>query len=180
MPTVSSMFVKNERKLRELISDWCDYYVTHPNKNVIYYYDETALQGAYASDTETFADIVIAELNKHNWNVEDVFTGKPMRHSLKHQYINDALTGRKYLFPTFNKSNNEFLLPALEQTGVRVGRNGFEKDKSGEKLPETDEDPLELRTDGTDAWDTLFIGCNFFRITNFSTINLGTVFLGKQ
>ncbi len=177
MRTLKSLFVKNERKLRELISDWCDYYEHHPLKQVIYYYDETALQGAYASDNETFADIVIEELRKRNWNVTEKFIGKPMRHALKHQYINDALTGKKYLFPTFNRNNNEFLLPSMEQTGIKVGRNGFEKDKSGEKLPETEEDPRELRTDGTDAWDTLFIGCNFYPFDSLNVVSLSNVFL---
>ena len=31
------------------------------------------------------------------------------------------------------------------------------KDKSGEKKPETEEDPLQTRTDGSDAFDTLCI-----------------------
>ncbi|WP_157798508.1 hypothetical protein [Prevotella intermedia] len=35
------------------------------------------------------------------------------------------------------------------------GRNGFRKDKSGEKLAESEEDLLEHRTDGSDAFDTL-------------------------
>ena len=177
MRTLSSQFVKNDRKLRELINDWCDYYERHPIQQVIFYYDETALQGAYASDNETFADIVIDELRKRRWFVEAIYTGKPLRHSLKHQYINDALTGKKYLFPTFNRNNNEFLLPSLEQAGIKIGRNGFEKDKSGEKLSETDEDPLELRTDGTDAWDNLFIGCNFFRVDVLNTVDMKNTFL---
>ena len=175
--TIKSMFVKNQRKLRDLIREWCDYYILHPTKQVIYYYDETALQGAYASDTETFADIVIDELRRRRWTVREVFIGKPMRHSLKHQYINDAMTGVKYLFPTFNRSNNESLLPAMEATDIKVGRNGFEKNKSGEKLPETDEDPLELRTDGTDAWDTLFIGCNFFPKAINTKISFANVYM---
>lgn len=178
MRTVKSLFVKNTRKLRELISDFNDYYEGHPKKQVVYYYDEQALQGAYASDTETFADIVIAELRKRGWIVEAKYIGKQMRHNLKHQYINDAFTGQKYLFPTFNRSNNEFLLPSMEQTGIKIGRNGFEKDKSGEKLPETEEDPLELRTDGTDAWDTLFIGCNFFPVKYLNSVSFSNVFLG--
>lgn len=33
------------------------------------------------------------------------------------------------------------------------------KDKSGEKLAENEEDLLEHRTDGTDAFDTPYIGC---------------------
>lgn len=35
----------------------------------------------------------------------------------------------------------------------------FRKDKSGEKLAESEEDLLEHRTDGSDAFDTLYIGC---------------------
>ena len=178
MRTLKSMFVKNQNKLRELVKQWCDYYEPHPVKEVIYYYDETALQGSYASTSETFADIVMAELRKRHWHVEAAYIGKPMRHSLKHQYINDALTGVKYLFPTFNRNNNEFLLPSMETTDIKIGRNGFEKDKSGEKLPETEEDPLELRTDGTDAWDTLFVGCNFFPKTISAFRRTGNIILG--
>jgi hypothetical protein len=50
----------------------------------------------------------------------------------------------------------------MEQTGTRNGPEGFKKDKTGEKLAETEEDRLEYRTDGTDARDTLFIGMNRF------------------
>ena len=32
-----------------------------------------------------------------------------------------------------------------------------QKDKSGEKAPETEEDQLQARTDGSDAFDTLCI-----------------------
>ena len=36
------------------------------------------------------------------------------------------------------------------------------KDKGGEKLDETEENLLEHRTDGTDAFDTLYIGTEKF------------------
>ena len=49
-----------------------------------------------------------------------------------------------------------------EAAGVTRGRNGFHKDKGGEKLAESEEDLLEHRTDGTDAFDTLYIGCEKF------------------
>ena len=52
------------------------------------------------------------------------------------------------------------------------GRLGFRKNKSDEKRsalplcyaknPETEEDLLEHRTDGTDAFDTLYIGAEKF------------------
>jgi hypothetical protein len=61
----------------------------------------------------------------------------------------------------------------MEQTGVKVGPLGFQKEKSGEKLAENEEDKLEFRTDGSDAWDTLFIGMNRFPVidggSGFST-----------
>ena len=46
------------------------------------------------------------------------------------------------------------------------GRNGFRKDKGGEKLDETEENLLEHRTDGTDAFDTLYIRAEKFPINN--------------
>ncbi len=163
MKTLSSMYVKFEKKIRALCKKWCQYYRFIVNKEVIYYYNETALEKGYADEeSESFADIVYNVLTNHGWTVQLVFLGKTWSHKLKHQYIDDALTGKKYLFPKFNRQNNEDLLTAMEMTGIKYGRNGFEKDKSGEKLGETEDDPLELRTDGTDAWDDLFIGLNFF------------------
>lgn len=58
--------------------------------------------------------------------------------------------------------HNEDLILAVQSAGVSRGRNGFHKDKSGEKLAESEEDLLEHRTDGTDAFDTLYIGAEKF------------------
>ena len=46
-----------------------------------------------------------------------------------------------------------FLTLCLVAIGVTA------QDKGGEKLAESEEDLLEHRTDGTDAFDTLYIGC---------------------
>ena len=40
---------------------------------------------------------------------------------------------------------------------------GFRKNKSTEKNPESEEDLLEYRTDGTDAFDTLILGARSSR-----------------
>ncbi|NQU50954.1 MAG: hypothetical protein HQ522_00270, partial [Bacteroidetes bacterium] len=46
----------------------------------------------------------------------------------------------------------------------------------GEKLAETEEDLLQHRTDGTDAFDTLFIGMNFYSYeTSSRGIGMGVV-----
>ncbi len=69
--------------------------------------------------------------------------------------------------PFFNRSNNEDLILAIQSAGVSRGRNGFflryatkalhdnRKDKSGEKLAESEEYLLEHRTDGIDAFSPI-------------------------
>jgi hypothetical protein len=82
------------------------------------------------------------------------------------------------LFPMFNRHNNQFLIPAIELAGIKIGYKGFEKNKAGEKLAESEDDPLELRTDGTDAWDDLYRGLQYFPQDNsIYNISLATTML---
>lgn len=168
--TLSSMFVKNDRKLRELCQDWCRYYEPHKakNRNVTYFYDATAKHRGYAiADQQDFKDVVIEVLSKNGWQVNAVDMGRPMSHELKHKDINEALAGVGYPFPMFNKENNEALIVAMENTEIKSGYDGFKKDKSHEKAAESElgdgYGPAEFRTDGTDAWDSLFIGVKYFQ-----------------
>ena len=102
------------------------------------------------------------EFERHGWQVEDVYLGNPMRHDEKYLLINQGFAGKQRLMPFFNRQNNDDLILAVQSAGVTRGRNGFRKDKGGEKLAETEEDLLQHRTDGTDAFDTLYIGCEKF------------------
>ena len=77
----------------------------------------------------------------------------------------------------FNVLNNEYLKIAMEQTGVRQGKNGFEKDKTPESTEDTADNPDELKTHVTDAWDTLFIGVNFF-YSEPTNLSGGILFIG--
>ena len=164
--TLSSLFVKNERKLEQLMQDWCKYYAPHRKKNphVTYFYDATAKFRAYASEEQRdFKDIVIAALQRQGWEVTPVDMGTPMEHQAKFHDINEGLSENGRLSIRFNEENNQDLIVALEHATIKVGYQGFKKDKGGEKLPETETDPLELRTDGTDAWDVLYLGCLYYR-----------------
>lgn len=162
MLVLKSFYVKYERKIKELVQDFCNYYRYHRTKRVIYYYDNTAIGTNYAVGNDDFASVINDEFERLGWSVDKMHLGNPVPHTDKHRMIHLALKGQKYLFPMFNRSNNEALLLALENTGVKIGAHGFQKDKSGEKLSESEEDLLEHRTDGTDAFDTLFIGmCKF-------------------
>jgi len=176
---LKSFYVKYERKLREVVDDFCNYYRHHRTKDVVYYFDNTALGSNYAVNDEDFASVICSQFTKNRWTVHRVHIGNPLRHSEKYLIIDQALKGQKYLYPQINSSNNEALILALQQTGVKIGPRGWQKDKSGEKLAETEEDLLQFRTDGTDAFDTLFLGLVLYPQVIFSA-GIGTGMLGKK
>lgn len=167
---LKSFFVKYERKLREVVQDFCRYYRHQRTKTVIYYYDNTALGSNYAVNDEDFKTVIADEFTKQGWKCKAVHIGNPMRHMEKWLLISEGFTGKSGLIPLVNSNNNEELLLAMEQTGIYKGSKGFTKDKRGEKLAETEEDKLEYRTDGTDAFDTLYIGCTKFPQADYSVM----------
>ena len=148
---------------------------------------------------QDFHWVVVHEFERHGWSVQDVYLGNPMRHDEKYLLINqgffrqatlDALLQpsnvvqmrtKSNLFelcrvqPTFVKQNNDDLILAIQSAGVERGRNGFRKNKSTEKNPESEENLLEHRTDGTDAFDTLYIGCEKFPQHDFYGVGVGGV-----
>lgn len=152
---LKSFYVKYERKLNELIDDFCKYYQFHRNRRVIFYFDQTAKQGAYAVNNETFVTVISNAFKTHGWFVTEIDIGPAMNHMLKHLLINRMFAGKAKLMPMINRENNEDLLISIQTAGVYNGG----KDKRGEKLKETEENKLEARTDGSDAFDTLCIGC---------------------
>ena len=172
---LKSFYVKFERKLPALIDDFCQYYAFHQNKTVIFYYDTTALGSNYAVNEQDFRWVIIHEFERHGWTVIDVYLGNPMRHDEKYLLINQAFAGKQRLMPFFNRQNNDDLILAVQAAGVSRGRNGFHKNKAGEKLAETEEDLLEHRTDGTDAFDTLYIGAEKFPQTETSFVSVSGV-----
>ena len=164
---IKSFYVKNERKLRELVDDFSRYYAPKRavNRDVVYFYDATAKQGAsYALTDERFYQAVIKELERNGWNVTAIDMGVPEKHEVKHRIINNALAGIEYPAIRINQLNNPDLIIAMQLCEVSIGYQGFRKDKSQEKKPETEENlPLQQRTDFTDAFDSLYLGCKFWR-----------------
>lgn len=152
---LKSFYVKYERKLNELIDDFCKYYRYHRNRRVIFYFDNTAKQGAYAVNDETFRSVIVNAFRSHGWFVTEVDIGPAMNQLVKYLLINRMFARKAKLVPMINRENNEDLLISIQTAGVYNGG----KDKRGEKLGETEENRLENRTDGSDAFDTLCIGC---------------------
>ena len=102
---LKSFFVKYERKLRELVDDFCHYYRAHLSKEVVFYYDSTALGSNYAVSNDDFASVIVEQFHKHGWIVTTTFIGKPMKHSEKYSIINDGFRGAKHLLHMLNKEN---------------------------------------------------------------------------
>ena len=71
----------------------------------------------------------------------------------------------------FGVSRKDLIL-AIQSAGVSRGRNGFRKDKSGEKLAESEEYLLEHRTD---AFDTLYISYKKFPVHDIVSVPVSDV-----
>lgn len=156
---LKSFYTKFERKISELIADFCDYYATHQDKTVVFYYDTTAVGSNYAVNDQDIQWVVTHEFAARGWNVIPMYLGKPMKHHEKYFLINNGFAGKQRFTPMFNRQNNDDLILAIQSAEVYRGSQGFKKNKNGEKLAESEENLLEHRTDGTDAFDTLYIGC---------------------
>ena len=175
---LNSMFVKNGGMIQDLIRDFDRYYTPFKkkNKNINYYYSHTAKFKLHGISMDDIKDTVIKELRKYGWNVNAVDIGQAPSHMQKYKDINEAFAGFGYPAIAINAQNNEPLTAAIEQCDVKLsyGHNGttFKKDKGGEKLSVDSQDatPEELRTDGTDAFDELYMGVKHFRNGNYSML----------
>ena len=167
---LKSFFVKYERKIPELLDDFNDYYHYHRRHQVVFYYDATFVGNSYGTHSEAFYRMIITGLRKKGWSVKPKYIGKPMNHILKNDLINRMFRGRARHVVLINRDNNPDLLISITSAGVKNGQ----KDKSGEKLAETEEDKLESRTDGSDAFDTLCIGVERFPIMQYRSVSTNT------
>lgn len=185
---INSLYVKGDEKIETLLRNFCRYYAPHRQKNnrITLYWDSTAksedLHFAQESFSpqhpESFADTILRILKHNSWDVRSVYMGDPISHNTKYTDINNGLKGLSYPAVRINREKNEALIVSIENAGVkqgygRDGRVSIQKDKSGEKLaynPDLDDGGTsgsnvreEWRTDGSDAFDTLYIGIKYFR-----------------
>lgn len=178
LKTIRSDFVKTPLKLQDLVEKVCKYYAFKPVKEVVFYYDHTFIWTTGTS-SESYADTVVKYFELNGWAVTPMYIGLQPPHEWRHKQIDLALKADpSLLYPLFNLFNNEYLKVAMEQTGVKTGKVGFEKDKSPEKLEDSVEHPDEYKTHITDAWDTLFVGTNYFYTTPYQ-VSGGAIFLGR-
>lgn len=185
--TLSSKYVKEKgKRIRALCREWADYYEPQRRRcnKVMHYYDSTANQGGNYADENweltRFYNIVYEELTARGWEVQNVCTGQPLPHYLKSQWMDDFLTGKTRFHLRMNTENCADLVIAMKATEKIIGKQGPMKNKSGEKrngetgelvlqkiasdkgadTKQSVEDVKQYRTDITDAFDELVIGCH--------------------
>lgn len=152
---LKSFFTKYDRRLPELVDDVCAYYAPLKHKEVVLCYDATFVGNNFGVDKNDFHHVIKYCFMKNGWAVREIYIGKPWSHPVKHALINRMFLGQATYQILINEENNRDLLISIDSAMTVNGSNM--KDKSGEKKPETEEDLLETRTDGSDAFDTLCI-----------------------
>ena len=152
---LKSFYTKYERRLPELVDDFCAYYLPLRHKEVVFCFDSTFVGNNFAVDSNDFHTVIKHCLIKHGWTVREIYIGSPWKHPVKNSLINRMFLGQARYQILINEENNPDLLVSIDSAMTINGTNL--KDKSGEKEPETEENQLQGRTDGSDAFDTLCI-----------------------
>lgn len=83
---------------------------------------------------------------------------------------------RSFILFSINTTTSSSNLAHGTNSGESNGKNGFEKDKSPEATEDSPDNPDEYKTHITDAWDTLFVGANFF-MPELAYAESGIIFL---
>lgn len=152
---LKSFYVKYERRLPELVDDFCAYYLPLRHKEVVFCFDSTFVGNNFAVDSNDFHTVIKHCLMRNGWTVREIYIGTPWKHPVKNSLINRMFLGQARYQILINEENNPDLLVSIDSAMTINGTN--QKDKSGEKEPETEENQLQGRTDGSDAFDTLCI-----------------------
>lgn len=179
MRVLKSFYVKTPSKLKDLVKNIADYYRPKLNREVVVYYDHT-FTWENAISNESYAETIEKAFTEEGYSVTMVYVGQAPKHDWKHLMIDRTLKGDPdFLWVQINLYQNDFLKLAMEQAGIRQGRNGFEKDKTPESTEDTPDNPDQYKTHVTDAFDTLWYGINFFYQTA-EPGSAGVIFLGKK
>ncbi|MDD4516755.1 hypothetical protein [Massilibacteroides sp.] len=156
-------FLKNHWVKPPLIIDhvcqeWCDYYSTHANRDLTFYYDSTG-NNRQPNTNLTFAQQATRVFEKNGWNVScQTIGGSNPQHDKKYLLWNLMLleTNRALYKVRINEANAADLKYSMEFAPAKEDSNGkIQKDKSSERKKTI---PAEEATHLSDAADTIVFG----------------------
>ncbi len=149
-------------KVQSLLNDeWHAFFQYHDCKVINYYYDHTSIPGKADSDL-SIADEVTIKLQSLGWVVNRIYIGQQPSHKSRYILWEKILNELDHQYPSFkfNTTTCEYWFDVCKQTRAKIGRDGFEKDKSDEKRRGFDQSKSPHITD---AGDTLLVGAVHYK-----------------
>lgn len=153
---LKDFFVKNPQKLSDLVKKVIEYYEPHKAScNIIHLYHDRSGFKTEANSKTTLAQDVEDMLRLAGWKVIN-FTPNTNNPSHIHKYrlINEILEENQRALPfvRINENNCADLIVSMENTGLKLKEDSFEKDKSSERSKTI---PQEHATHLSDCFDYL-------------------------
>lgn len=110
--------IENKR-VYDLCKEFSEYYSSHPNRDLYYYWDNTDNK---RDDRQlgTTKDDIIRYLSDMGWTVYPFHTGNPSNHVDRKKFFDKYLSGEYEHLPTFgiNLDNAEVVYEAMKRTNV--------------------------------------------------------------
>lgn len=152
---LTAISIDENDRFEDMLHQWCTYYAPHRNKTVYYWFDHTARDRD--ARAEEYPEIVRRVLSGYGWTVIDMYIGMQPTQDDRYKFMGYLYKGDHPDLPkvTMNRIHCKYLIISLNGAKVRVGRKGFEKDKTDEKNHAIDQ---RTTTHFSDAHDTLLIG----------------------
>lgn len=152
----NQLYVKHPKKIKDLARAFHVYYQYHGTRHLKLLYDHTMI-GEDAQRDYGFAEELRRELTALGWEVEMIYVGQAPGHHVKYTFWVRAIARSDYrqLGVRFNEENCEPTLLSMRLAGAKQTRRGFEKDKSSERNPNSDQAET---THLSDACDLLAMG----------------------
>jgi hypothetical protein len=150
---LGSMYVKKPLGMKHVIDDFCAQHKSRPCKEVIYFYDHTAV--GERNMHKKFYEEVIEYFEDNGWHVRSVYMGAAPKQGIKYNRINYYLRNDKseHWPVRMHREGCASMIISMDLTETKERPGvGTEKDKS----KETDKKyPQELTTHFSDVFDQL-------------------------
>lgn len=149
---LNGLYVLHPQLVSDLVNKFCDYYQSYPKKEVVYWYDHTAV-GNSGVTSYTYSQIVKETFDKRGWFVYDQYCGQAPTHDRKYDFWNVFLSGQDRSLPNFKYSitRAEKVIGSMNNSKVKQGTKGFEKDKSDERNPSVKQEDAPHFSDALDT-----------------------------
>jgi hypothetical protein len=158
LQVINDLHVMSPLRLEDVAHLFVKYYQYYKRKELIYYYDHTALQ-TNATTSKNYADHFCDIVKAAGWSVKMIYLGYTQGYEERFELVGTGLRGGSPNVPfiTFNKSNTAYTCDAMRASKTKQRSKGFEKNKDNERKSEIDQ---RTTTHFTDGLDTLVIGAS--------------------